>query len=315
MKILFIFITLLSSAINNNNVIISQGSVAVTFDDLDGYALKIPKDKRFGFFSSTDRLDKTITKILQMKQVVFYAKTQKLINENDVNTKVTSALMNYTSDEISGVDPVNQNNYNLFKKFILLQESYKAALDAIKARVNTKNLEMLAKEEYKINKSKYYLSEIREFDYININYDKDNKEIQKKIANILLNKLKNSSNTIKDIAKEYQNSEVIKFVLDVNDYTFDEKYKEFSEFVFKPNHTGVINQLLDANNRFIVVYLNKIIESHLQPFEEVKGPILSKLEKDKINREFNKLLSNLTKDKVNLNQENLVSIRKRYKKN
>ena len=246
-----------------------------------------------------------------MKHIVNYGLQENLLSNDMIKDKVNAKMLDYSSKNFDTLTPIKNNEYNLYKKFVELEEYYKIMLLYVRSNVNTDKLEVLAKEDYRINKSNYYQPEKRDFDYINIKYhdDKPNKKIK---ALKIHKELLNSNISIKQAQNKYPNSDNIEYILDIKDFAYDAKYKDFSKFVFEPTTIGVIKNILDAHDRFIIAEITQIKKEHYQSYDEVKDSILNKLKENKSTREFNKLLGELTMDPVEINKSNVVALKTRY---
>ena len=309
--IFILFFTQLVSA--NDEVILSQGSINVSISDIDGFAYKIPEDKRHGFFESPQRIDSTLYNMLNMKHIVKYGDDNKILDMLKINEAVDYSMLSYADNTHQENSIFLDNKYSKLKSYITLEVSYKYMVNHIKNTINEDELIELAEEEYLINKDNYFKPETRDIDYISILYTEENVLQQKAKAVELLSHYKNKL-TIDEISENFKSDHDVEIAKNLNEFKYSEKYLEFSDFIYATNKTGVINEIFDAKNRFIIINLKNINHESYTPFSEVKKAILNKLMKKKSERKFQNLLAQLTKDEVDINQQALISIKTRFSK-
>jgi len=308
-KLMLLNLTFISSITFGNNVLISQGEIQLTFDDIDGFSYTIPKDDRAGFFESPVRIDQTLKTMLTMKHVVNHAKNKNLLDIEKINKDVRLFLLE-NSKIIDGYD-LNAIEYLKLKKFLFNKIAYKFMHSYIKDSVKEEDLYDLADEQYILDKDNYYLTdELRTLQYITIKFNEDTKEERKNLATNILEELKNSS--YESIEQKYSIDENVIFTKGIKDFYFNKKYEKFSEYVFKPDSIGIIDDLLEGEKTFIIIELLDIIEAGYKPFEKVKDKILAGLKKEKIQLEFGNLVSTLTQDELIVNDNAIISLKDRY---
>jgi len=297
----------------NDELILSQGLINVSISDIDGFAYKIPEDKRQGFFESPQRIDSTLYNLLNMKHIVQYGDENGILDKSKINEAVDYSMLSFADNTNQQNSIFLNDQYSKLKSYITLEVSYKYMVNHIKKSVNKNELLELAEEEYLINKENYFLPATRDLDYISILYTDENIEQQRTKALKVLSQYKNNLN-IDKIAENYKLDNDVEIAKNLNQYKYNEKYLEFSNFIYGINNTGIINDIFDAKNRFIIINLKKInLESYL-PFSEAKEEILKNLMKKKSERNFQNLLAQLTQDKVDINQQALISIKTRFSK-
>lgn len=315
MKKLNIYMILLALFASNNSysysqaIIVSQGDTQLIYDDLDGYSYTIPPKVRESFYDDAQRLDKTLTTMLTMKHVVNYALASKILDQKLINSNVSKYLIEnshqFKQDEFSDIE------YLKLKNYINLQESYKFMQKYIKNSVKEQDLLELAKEQYIVNKERYFHKELRDIHYVKIKYkEQENKDSTIVLAENLLKKLQN--NSFKDVQAQYKSNQNVEFVTDIKEFYYNEKYKNFSDYVFAPNKTGLINKILEVDNYYIIAILNNINLEGYDNFDMVESSIVAELKKAKVSRVFGDLVAKLTKDKIEVNKEAVHSLRTRY---
>jgi peptidyl-prolyl cis-trans isomerase C len=301
------------NSLSNENWIVSQGEILVTFDDIDGFAQRIPEEKRKGFFESPERIDKTIYNILTMKHVVKYGFDNHLVSYKEIENEVSVDMLEEGKIDTNIFAPIDSEEYINFKNYLINEESYKLILNSIKNSVDKKDLEELAMEDYLVNKNKYYSQATRNIDYLSIAYDETNKEEIQNVSKNTLSEIIENKISIQEYSNKEKSLNEIKYYLGINDFYYNTKFKQFSDFIFDTtNDVGIINQILDADDRFIIVEITKINQEGIKSFEEVKEEIVERLAKSQAERRVKELVADLTKDKVDINHSNLISIKSRY---
>ena len=181
----------------------------------------------------------------------------------------------------------------------------------IKDSVTDNDVLELAKEKYLIEKQNYYIDkELRTFQYITLKFDQDNKEQIKTLSQTVLTELKEGE--FKALEQKYKDNIDIIFTTGIDNFYFNEKYKEFSEFTFAPKSTGIIDKLLEVDNTLVIVEVQNIIPVGYKPFEDVKQSIIMGLKKKKIKLKFGDLVSQLTQDELTVDEEAIISLKTRY---
>ena len=292
--------------------ILTQGSVNVTLDDIDGFAYKILKKDRSGFFSSPGRIEKTLFSILNMKHIIAYGHKKDYIEpekyELNINNKIFN-LFPYNDD----FNITKENKILLVRAFIKKEESYKQVQDKIFNSIDIKEHEELAEEKYIVNKSFYKKEETRDLDFISIIYNEQNKKEQYYKAKKLLADIEYKIEKFKSMHASLKNSNVDVEISTMEKFKFDRRFKIFSEQVFSINNIGIHVDLIDFNNRFIITNLKKINSARQLSFEDVKEKILEEIMVKMAEKKFNSILISLTQDKVVVNEETLGLLRDRYR--
>ncbi|MBL4772912.1 MAG: peptidyl-prolyl cis-trans isomerase [Alcanivoracaceae bacterium] len=285
----------------------------VTVSDLDGFAYKIPDDKRIGFFDSPERIEKTLFSILNMKHIVKYGNEHDLVDNNKIYINV--------SLRIQDLFPFTENSFNLLKEdkvvlvreFLKKEEAYIQIQKNITESVNEKDLMELAHEKYMINKSNFIKKETRDLEFISVIYNKNNKKVQYLQAKKILDLINSKENTFEELQNKYKNNNADIEVSTLNGFKFDKVNVKFSDAIFDIEKIGVKENLIDYNMRFIITKTNKIIPDRQVTFEEIKERFLVDLKQKDAERKFNTLLISLTQDKLIVNEEALALLRERYR--
>lgn len=311
-KVFLIIVFNITSVLTaNSNELISQGSVKLTLNDFDGFAWTLPKDKRRGFFDSPVRIDNALNSLINMKHLVKYGKSNGIINEKTIDKLLTEYLFQNNEN----IEKLNLSDYKFLemKKYLKLKYSYEYIKDQLSKLITEDDVINLAKEQYILTQENYFHEDKVDVQYISVGYNTENKQKQFSQIKILLQEVKEQK-TFDDLEFKYKDIENIRFIKGIKDYTYDEKYKLFSEFIFNSQKQGFIYEVLDTKSTFIIVEVLKFTNSGYKDFHEVKDIIVQNLLKEKIQRDFKVLMNSLKSDPLIINENHIISIRDRYVK-
>ena len=312
--ILLLFIIAIHPVAAEDDFIVKQGSTTIDFDDIDGYAYKIPEKDREEFFSSLERINKTLAALLNMKKINEYGKLNNLIDEQSVEKNIDKSMLQIDPNIYKETNIIQKSKVELLRNFIKLEETYKDISLNIAKRFKLDSFQELANEIYSVNNEKYKTRKSRDVSFISYIYNDTNVKEQIKWAKIDLQKLKNKEIEFSELSTKYKNNESTIEVSRIKNFLEQDSYKAFSKKIFSINDLGVFPKLLNFNNRIIIINTNKIIEAKIKPFKDVKNEIMEALKKKKVEDEFGNILSTLTKEEIIINDEKFLSLQKRYKK-
>jgi len=314
-KIFFVLIIIINPIeIKANDSILSQGDAVVTFKDLDGYTYhKIPADKRAGFYESYERVNQTLMTLLNMKLLVNYSNQNNIIDIKELNSNVSNKLLNIFSGKTKNRSMSEEIRFLNVVEYIRLEEFNLLIKKHIVNSIKDSDVKALSEEYYILNRESFNIKENRNIIIMNVKYDNQNKIEKKKMSDSILKKL-NTSSSYEDVIKLYSSHSDVVIDNSFEHFEFNDKYTEFSEFVFSSELTGVINSVFDAKDKFVIAIVKKINPARYQTFKEAKQGILTKLKTNKYKNEYNDLITRLSQFEIKINEENLLSLRNRYSK-
>ena len=301
------------SPIFANEDILTQGKIKVTTNDLDGFAYKIPNDKRLGFFDSPVRIEKTLFSILNMKHIIKYGKDNNLVDDLKINTDVAMRIQNLFPIENSAFDLIQENRISLVSKFMKKEESYIQIQENLMNSIKEEELIELAEEKYIVNKNSYIEVEARTINFILVVYNNKNKKEQYYKAKEILTLIKSEGMSFAEVQKQYKNKQADIETLTLNEFKYDKQNVDLSNKLFSKTDIGLYDELIDSNHRFSIANITEIKKAKQLSFEDVKLDILAGLKQKSAERNFNTLLISLTGDKIDVNEEILATLRDRYK--
>ena len=301
------------SPIFANEDILTQGEIKVTTNDLDGFAYKIPNDRRLGFFDSPVRIEKTLFSILNMKHIIKYGKDNNLVDDLKINTDVAMRIQNLFPIENSAFDLIQENRISLVSKFMKKEESYIQIQENLMNSIKEEELIELAEEKYIVNKNSYIEVEARTINFILVVYNNKNKKEQYYKAKEILTLIKSEGMSFAEVQKQYKNKQADIETLTLNKFKYDKQNVDLSNKLFSKTDIGLYDELIDSNHRFSIANITEIKKAKQLSFEDVKQDILAGLKQKSAERNFNTLLISLTGDKIDVNEEILSTLRDRYK--
>ena len=291
--------------------IIVQGEISVTLDDLDGFAYKIPQDKRAGFFDSSKRLEKTLLTLLNMKHIVKYGQQNNYIEPDKYKINVNNKLIQIFPIDDS-INISRDNEYLLVREFLKKQESYIQTQNYIMKQISTEELSELSEEKYFVNKSTYIKEETRDIEIISVIYNESNKTEQYKKAKLIMEDIDFDQKKFVSFQDQNNLKNADIEISTLTEFKYDKNNKIFSDKIFSLTENSIIKEPIDYNQRFIIVYVKNIYRSRQKKYDEVKDTILTQLINKAADRKFNSILISLTQDKIEVNEEVLSTLRTRY---
>ena len=315
-KIKIVILTFIVVCLNLNaeEIIISQGDTKVTFDDIDGFAFRMPNDIRKKYFSDIERIEKLLDSMLNYKHIYNYNNKNKLIDPTVLTKRIDTRVSKlFAYDDSTDALLEKQSMFSKIKQFLILDETYKLVQEFIVSSINEDSLEEFAKEKYTFNKNDYQIPETRTIRYLSFKKDSKNLEGQKIEINKNIKKLLNNElkfDQIPSLYSEKKDKVILSNILE--NITYDKKSPSFSKFIYSVSNLGIINDILETKEVFLIAKIIQINPARLATFSEVKDMLISDIKNDKFTREFTKLLLGLTKDTVDINQTNLKSLLTRY---
>ncbi len=297
-----------------STTLVSQGGASVTLDDMDGFAYKIPKDKRNGFFYSIPRIDKALSTLLKMKHIVNYANSNNLLDTQLIKQNVQSKLLNLAPVDTTELDSMQQQqDYSKYVRYLELIESYKQFKGVIKGSIKPEDVEELAYEKYITNKSVYVSKESRDLQVLSVVFNDENRQQQKIKAEKILKEITKSKAGFKDYAMTKLVDQVdVELSLEMKGFHNNPDYGELSRLVYKQKQTGIIKKPVEFNSRFSIVNVLNINPSKQLSFDEVKKYIIEDLAKQKGKERFSEILLKITQDPINIDKEVFEFIKQRY---
>jgi len=318
MKIIYLLVLLNLPllSIAEDKILLEQGQTQLTFEDVDGFAFKMPNNIRSGFFRDVGRVEETLNTLLNMKHVYNYLVINDKLDKNNLNTRVTNKVNNLFAIDTEVKNIMEKEaTYKIIRKFIEIEESYRMFQEDIVKNVNENELVEYAKEKFLLNNKDYQLPETRTIQYISLPFSSLDKQIKHEFMVDLNNKLYNYDikyDQVNHMYKKKYPDIVVSNKLEHITYNF--KQKKFSDLVFTNNNIGVVNKVIELTDKFLIVNVYKINKERQATFLESKEKILEGLKNAKSKRIFNNFIMKLNEDPIRVHENNLDSLLTRYQK-
>jgi len=313
-KIILLTFIVLSSNLYADEIILSQGKTSVTFEDIDGFAFRMPNDIRKNYFSDFEKVDKLLSSMLNYKHIYNYNMDKKLLDTEELTKRVDNEVATlFAYDDSTDNLLEKQSMFQKIRRFLKIKTIYKMIQEVILDSIDDESISELAEEKYTFNKKNYQIPETRTIRYLSIKKDDAKKESQLIILNNIKNKIIEGSLKFDDVASNYSHSKEIFTISDVlKNITYNNKSPKFSKYLFSTNKLGFIDGVLETKNAFLIIKILDITPSRLADYKDVKEMLTTEIKKDKASREFTNLLLKLTKDPVKINEANLALLAERY---
>lgn len=112
-----------------STVIVAQGDVTITLDDLDAWMQDVPADKRAGFIRSPERIETTLFQLLMIKQLNREAKAQGLDKDpfvqRQVQMQVERTVARYQREKVANAITAPDLSELVRERYLANPEQYR----------------------------------------------------------------------------------------------------------------------------------------------------------------------------------------------
>lgn len=301
---------ILCIAFNSHAYILKQGDAKVTMKDIEGFSLKIPENKRLGFLSSNERLEKTIYTILNMKHIAKWGEDNGVIDKSLAEVKAREVFeQRYQKNQFNFLD---ETQNILLLDFLKLEQYYKQVQKHIFDSVDSAQFHELAEEKYKINLELYKVPENRDVSFVSFVYTNETRDTVKALAKNFLARLKEDKTEFDKRFDEEKHSDPRIETTTFEKFEYDKAHKKFSEFIFAPKNAGIIVKGIEYNGRFTFARIDKITPERYKSFDKVKESIIKSIGSQNGELKFDALIKSLTSGEINYNQHEIQQVLKKY---
>jgi len=266
--------------------ITTQGNVKLTLADIDGFMQGVPEERRSGFLSDIKRIEQLVTTTLREKQLAEQALSLKLDQDQSVKNRIAFATRQILAAK----------RVEVYEKSLPIPP-----------------LDVEAKEQYTINKSKYMTP------------------VDVEVQHVLIGNEGKIDLEVKALAEKVRAEAV------ANPAAFDQLVQKYSDDPSKKENKGILHDattekyvapfvaaakgltkeneiapLVQTAFGYHIVRLVKIHPARQQTFAEVKDNIEAKLKDDYVTERRRALLSSLDKEEPTANPDLVEILRKRY---
>ncbi|MGB8636104.1 MAG: peptidylprolyl isomerase [Rhodanobacteraceae bacterium] len=277
-----------TAATTPSTVVVSQGEVSLTLNDIDSYARTLPQDKVGAVFASPKRIEAILRNLLLTRQLAQEAKQSGLDSRSEVKAAVSLA----TEKALSS-----------------------AQTEAMKRRAeNTMpDLSELARERYMAKPEQFRIPAKVEARHILIatkdRSDADARALADKLHAQLLKDPGQFAAYVEkysDDSSKKNNGGLIK------DATSDQLVEPFRKAAAKLTRPGEISDPVRTKYGYHILKAIKITPARQRSFAEVKDQLVSQLQHDWVAKKVQNQIDDLRSEKIDANAALVASLRTRY---
>ena len=270
------------------NVVASQGGAAVTLDEIDAFAQRIPESDRAQFFNSPKRIEALINNMLLQKQLAALARKEGLDKSPDL---LKTAAEGGISDEVLA----------------------KAEMNRFRTEIKVPDMAALAQEEYLAHKEQYATPAVLEVRHILISIHSRSEQETKDLADRVYEEVTKNPPQFEELVRKYSddpskanNEGVLK---QVDEKTYDADLVAAARKLEKP---GDISPLVKTSYGFEIIKLIKKEPAKPRSYDEVKDQIVETLRASYTEKTLKERIDTLRNKPLDANPELVASLRDRY---
>jgi peptidyl-prolyl cis-trans isomerase C len=269
-----------------STVVAKQGNAAVTLEDVDTFAQRIPQGKRSGFFNSPQRIQDAITSMLLQKQLATEARSAGLDKDPVVQQQVAMA----TDETLANV-----------------------RMARLKDDITVPDLTQLAREEYLGHKENYLTGARLDVQHVVISTKSRSAAEAKALAVTVEKEAVARPDQFDALVDKYSDDPSKETDHGFADATGAKRYGaafvETANALAKP---GAISGIVETKSGFHVIKLIDHAAQHQQTFADVGDGILARLRVDYIEKAVRDHADELRNKPLDANPDLVASLRTRY---
>lgn len=282
-----IFTTTTSASELPPGMVVRQGSAALTLEDIDAFAERMPPEQRPGYFDSAKRLDSTLRGMLVERQVANEARELGLDKDPDVQRQVKLAI-----------DSTLMN----------------ARVNALRESVALPDFDELARERYQANKKDYVLKGVFDVKHLLVSTDKHSDAEAKAMAEDLRAKAvanpDDFSRLVDQNSEDPSHSQNRGLMRDAGSKTtYVAEFADAANALVKP---GDFSPVVKTQFGYHILMLVNRTTDRQRSYEEVKDQIVTELRDTYIKKQVSDYMANMHGKDVESNAELVSSLRTRY---
>ncbi|MEO8459134.1 MAG: peptidylprolyl isomerase [Dokdonella sp.] len=267
-------------------ILLQQGPMTLTLNEVDAFAAKIPADKRIGYFDSPKRIEQTILALLLQKQLT--AEARKLGIDNDA---------------------VVQGQMELAEREVLAR----VRMERFRDELTIPDFSALADEKYITNKEKYILHGKVNVKQILIDAKTRSWEEAHKLADQVRDEAKNEPSSFDALIAKYSEDPGKDkdggLVKDAGGTTFQGSFAAGAWGLHDP---GEISPVIKSPFGYHILQMVSKVPDRQQTFAEAKPAIVKELQEDYINKQVQAHVDQLRNLPFDASPELVASLRTRY---
>lgn len=268
-------------------VLVRQGGAALSLEDIDAFAARIPPDQRAGYFDSAKRLESTLRTILLDRQLANDARESGLDKDPKVQQQVRLAIDGALSN---------------------------ARLEEYRSKIVIPDMTDLARERYIANKQDYLLKGILDVKHILVSTDSRNDEEAKSLIEEARAKAVADPDKFTALVEEYSDdpSKVQNqgFMRDAgNKATYVGDFADAANALTTP---GEISPVIKTRFGYHILILVSRTSDRQRSFDEVKDQMLAEMGDNYFKEQMKLFVSDIQNRPIESNAEIVNSLRTRY---
>ncbi|MCB1581957.1 MAG: peptidylprolyl isomerase [Xanthomonadales bacterium] len=291
-----------------------QGDSFVPISDMDAYVYLLPPEKRYGFITDKNQMEKNLITMLNINIV------NDFITENDLeNHVIFSNIEEVVNDMTNDLDEEfyqklgldEKTAYQNVKNFIVKKEKFIRMSELLKDQLLHDGIDTYLNEYFILHKAEYIKPEKRDISLIKINSEQNDASLVKNILNDLL--MHDDKSYFSEVALKFSNDESVQ----LNQGHLKEFQKggfsyPFAEPVFAYESIGVIPKIFKYDGNYYIVRINNIINQVAPEFADVKEKLTEKLLPEIIQERVQRVIDSKAKFKLEVNHEVATHVFERY---
>lgn len=293
MRKVILAVGLLTSAIagaagtnDADTLVVSQGAARVTLGDVDAYVHRIPESDRKGFMAKPERIETMLRNMLLDKQLADEAR--KLGLEKD---------------------PIVQKQLQLAIETALSR----ARMENFRSSLKAPDFSEQAREDYLANKQKYTRPKRYDVKHILFDIQSRSPEQAEALANETEAKLATDPSQFDALVEQLSDDPSKKDNHGLIENAASESFvAPFAETARKLEKIGDISPPVRTVFGFHILKLIKTEPEQLQPYEQVRASIISRLEAEWMEAKIREKLDGLRNETMEPQPEVLATLRERF---
>lgn len=268
-------------------VIVRQGTAAITIEDIDAFAARMPPDQRPGYFDNAKRLESTLRQLLVERQVANDARAIGLDKESLVQREILLSTESTLST---------------------------ARVAKLKEDITIPDLTELARERYQANRDTFNLPAVLDVQHILISTSKHSDEEAHAIADKVRAEAAADVDKFGALVTQYSddpsavdNRGVMRGAGDKTKYV-----PEFADAASQLSTPGQVSPVIKTKFGYHVLMLIKKEPARERGFDEVKDDLIKELSDEYVKQQVVDYMQKMQNNQLDSNAELVNSLRTRY---
>lgn len=280
-------LVLISPMLSAEEYLVRQGDIAVGVTDIDAIMNNVPAEMRAGVIDDPSRIQQYLQTLMVHRLMATQAQAASIGEDVLVEREIQQAIEKILSKHL-----VNKH------------------LDAMKMP----GLDVMAREQYAVNKKQYLVPESVDVSHILI----DTKDRTDEEAFILIKELRariEAGESINTLAEEFSDDpSVVKNKGRLNNVTRGNMVPSFEEAAFSLNETDSVSDIVETRYGYHVIKFHQRRPEQQQTFDDVKVGLIAKIRKEMLARAREDFIDSFSTGgpEMEFNESEIQALRQRY---